>query len=143
MQLVRITKQDKCYINRCNIIKNKKGEKSNIKKHFWGILIAVVILSIGLPRITGNGLSSLSLPEEKKEVEQLEEKLRQGSFRPLDKLMVQSYEAKPNGHQWEPSSQKSFKNYRITYYTFFEIRYTNGEVSKAGGMIGLPDLPLS
>lgn len=43
--------------------------------------------------------------------------------------MVQSYQAKPNGHQWNSVKQKSIKNYRVTYYTFFGFRYMEAEVS--------------
>lgn len=43
--------------------------------------------------------------------------------------MIQSYQAKPNEHQWNSLSQKSIKNYRVTYYTFVRIRYIEVEVS--------------
>lgn len=74
----------------------------------------VVILAIGLPRITSDGLNSLGSAEEKKEMEKLEEKILQASFRPLDKLMVQSYEVKPNRHQQDNLKQGSNINYCIT-----------------------------
>ncbi|MGW9019631.1 hypothetical protein, partial [Priestia megaterium] len=62
---------------------------------------------------------------------------------------VQGYEVKPNGHQGDVDEQKSVKNYRITYYTFFRIRYAEGEIyterelGRAGGTLKLPDLPFS
>jgi len=42
---------------------------------------------------------------------------------------VQAYQAKPNGHDWNSVKQKSIKNYRVIYYTFFGIRYMEVEVS--------------
>jgi len=117
-----------------------------MKKRLWncGILIGIIILlAIGIPRIIINEARFLSSPEEEKKVEQLEKKLRQWSLRPIDKLMVQGYEAKPNGHYWDTERQKSVKNYRITYYTFFGIRYAEGEISGAGGSLNFPALPLS
>jgi hypothetical protein len=102
-----------------------------MKKRFWswGILIVVIIfLAVGIPRITSNGASSLSSPEEKKEVEQLEGEFHEWSLRPLDKFMVQGYEVKPNGHQWDSVKQKSVENYRLTYYTFFGMRYVEWEI---------------
>ncbi|USL39647.1 hypothetical protein [Priestia megaterium] len=96
----------------------------------WGILIGIIIiLAIGIPRITSNEARYLSSPEEEKKVEQLEGDFRKWSLRPLDKFMVQSYQAKPNGHQWNSVERKSIKNYRVTYYTFFGIRYMEVEVS--------------
>jgi hypothetical protein len=122
--------------------------KKNLRN--WGILIGIIIfLAIGIPRITSNQADSLSSPEEKKEVEKFEEKLHQWSLRPLDKIMVQGYEVKPNGHQGDTDEQKSVKNYRMTYYTFFRIRYAEGEIyterelGRAGGTLKLPDLPFS
>ena len=103
-----------------------------MEKHLrnWGIFIGIIIiLAIGIPRITSNQADSLSSPEEKKKVEQLEDHFRKWSLKPLDKLMVQSYQAKPNGHEWNSVTQKSIKNYRVTYYTFFGIRYMEVEVS--------------
>ncbi|MCU7708827.1 MULTISPECIES: hypothetical protein [Priestia] len=102
-----------------------------MKKLFWswGILIVVIIsLAVGIPRITSNEASSLSSPEKKKQVKQLEKEFHQWSLRPLDKFMVQGYEVKPNGHQWDSVKQNSVKNYRVTYYTFFGIRYVEGEM---------------
>ncbi|WP_349346260.1 hypothetical protein [Priestia megaterium] len=102
-----------------------------MKKLFWswGILIVVIIsLAVGIPRITSNKASSLSSPEKKKQVKQLEKEFHQWSLRPLDKFMVQGYEVKPNGHQWDSVKQNSVKNYRVTYYTFFGIRYVEGEM---------------
>ena len=103
-----------------------------MKKRFWnwGILIGVIILlAIGIPKITSNEARSLSSPVEKKKVAQLEEHFRKWALTPLDKFMVQSYQAKPNGHEWNSVTQKSIKNYRVTYYTFFGIRYMEVEVS--------------
>ena len=40
----------------------------------WGIFTGIIIiLAIGIPRITSNQADSLSSPEEKKKVEQLED----------------------------------------------------------------------
>jgi len=95
----------------------------------WGIIIGMItILAIGIPRIISNETEDLSSTEEKK-VQQLEGDFREWSLRPLDKFMVQSYQAKSNGHQWNTVEQKSIKNYRVTYYTFFGIRYMEVEVS--------------
>jgi len=96
----------------------------------WGILIGIIIiLAFGIPRITSNEARYLSSLEEEKKVEQLEGDFRKWSLGPLDKFMVQSYRAKPNGHQWNSVERKSVKNYRVTYYTFFGIRYMEVEVS--------------
>ncbi|MDD1516138.1 hypothetical protein [Priestia megaterium] len=96
----------------------------------WLIFIGVInILAISIPRITSNEAGSLSSPEEEKKVAQIEGNFRKWSFRPLDKFMVQGYQAKPNGHEWNIVKQKSIKNYRVTYYTFFGIRYMEVEVS--------------
>ncbi|AEN90402.1 hypothetical protein C2I27_18105 [Priestia megaterium] len=96
----------------------------------WSILVGVIIIvAIGIPRITANEASPLGSSEEKKKVEELEENFRKWSLEPLDKFMVQSYQAKPNGHQWNSVKQKSIKNYRVTYYTFFGFRYMEAEVS--------------
>ncbi|MBW0933821.1 hypothetical protein ABET11_22745 [Priestia megaterium] len=103
-----------------------------MKKYLWnyGILVGIIIfLAVGIPRITSNEVASLHSPEEKKKVEQLQESFRKWSLKPLDKLMVQSYEAKPNGHEWDSVAKKSIENYRVTYYTFFGIRYMEVEVS--------------
>lgn len=62
-------------------------------------------------------------------MEQFQENFRKWSLKPVDKLRMQSYEAKLNGHQWDSVTKKSIKNYRVTYYTFFEIRYMEVEVS--------------
>ncbi|MBY0008282.1 hypothetical protein C1N83_24425 [Priestia aryabhattai] len=93
---------------------------------FIGIII---ILAISIPRITNNEARYLSSPEEEKKVAHLEGDFRKWSLRPLDKFMVQGYQAKPNGHDWNSVKQKSIKNYRVTYYTFFGIRYMEVEVS--------------
>ena len=96
----------------------------------WGIIIGIItILAIGIPRTISNEAEGLSSPEEEKKVEQLEGDFRKWSLRPLDKFMVQSYQAKSNGHQWNTVEQKSIENYRVTYYTFFGIRYMEVEVS--------------
>ncbi|GAB1792420.1 hypothetical protein CN497_19305 [Priestia megaterium] len=96
----------------------------------WVIFIGIIIiLAIGIPRITSNEARYLSSPKEEKKVEQLEGDFRKWSLRPLDKFMVQGYQAKPNGHEWNSVKQKSIKNYRVTYYTFFGIRYMEVEVS--------------
>ena len=96
----------------------------------WSIIIGIItILAIGIPRIISNEAEDLSSPEEEKKVEQLEGDFRKWSLRPLDKFMVQSYQAKSNGHQWNTVEQKSIENYRVTYYTFFGIRYMEVEVS--------------
>ncbi|MFE7083422.1 hypothetical protein [Priestia megaterium] len=96
----------------------------------WVIFVGVIIiLAISIPRITSNEARYLSSPEEEKEVAQLEGDFRKRSFRPLDKFMVQGYQTKPNGHEWNSVKQKSIKNYRIIYYTFFGIRYMEIEVS--------------
>jgi len=96
----------------------------------WVIFIGVIIiLAISIPRITSNEALYLSSPEEEKKVAQLEGDFRKWSLRPLDKFMVQGYQAKPNGHEWNSVKQKSIKNYRVTYYTFFGIRYMEVEVS--------------
>ncbi|MGW9019362.1 hypothetical protein [Priestia megaterium] len=103
-----------------------------MKKHLWnyGILVGIIIfLAVGIPRITSNEVGSLHSLDEKKKVEQLQESFREWSLKPLDKLMVQSYEAKPNGHEWDSVTKKSIENYRVTYYTFFGIRYMEVEVS--------------
>jgi len=93
------------------------------------IIGIIIILAIGIPRIIGNEARYLSSPEEEKKVEKLEGDFRKWSLRPLDKFMVQSYQAKPNGHQWNSVERKLVKNYRVTYYTFFGIRYMEAEVS--------------
>ena len=96
----------------------------------WVIFIGVIIiLAISIPRITNNEARYLSSPEEEKKVAHLEGDFRKWSLRPLDKFMVQGYQAKPNGHDWNSVKQKSIKNYRVTYYTFFGIRYMEVEVS--------------
>nr|WP_280170610.1 hypothetical protein [Priestia megaterium]MDH3188976.1 hypothetical protein [Priestia megaterium]MDH3188987.1 hypothetical protein [Priestia megaterium] len=96
----------------------------------WVIFIIIVIfLAIGIPRIVGNETNSLNSEKEKKEVVQLEKDFRQWSLRPIDRFMVQSYKVKSNGHQWDTEGQKSIKNYRLTYYTFFGIRYMQVEIS--------------
>ena len=96
----------------------------------WSIIIGITtILAIGIPRIISNEAEDLSSPEEEKKVAQLEGDFRKWSLRPLDKFMVQGYQAKPNGHDWNSVKQKSIKNYRVTYYTFFGIRYMEVEVS--------------
>lgn len=96
----------------------------------WSIIIGIItILAIGIPRIISNEAEDLSSPEEEKKVAQLEGDFRKWSLRPLDKFMVQSYQAKSNGHQWNTVEQKSIENYRVTYYTFFGIRYMEVEVS--------------
>ena len=96
----------------------------------WSIIIGIItILAIGIPRIISNEAEDLSSPEEEKKVEQLEGDFRKWSLRPLDKFMVQSYQAKSNGHQWKTVERKSIENYRVTYYTFFGIRYMEVEVS--------------
>ncbi|MEB4887640.1 hypothetical protein [Priestia megaterium] len=96
----------------------------------WSIIIGIItILAIGIPRIISNEAEDLSSPEEEKKVEQLEGDFRKWSLRPLDKFMVQNYQAKSNGHQWNTVEQKSIKNYRVTYYTFFGVRYMEVEVS--------------
>ncbi|MEH7147585.1 hypothetical protein V7247_29150 [Priestia megaterium] len=103
-----------------------------MKKHLWnyGILVGIIIfLAVGIPRITSNEVGSLHSSDEKKKVEQLQESFRKWSLKSLDKLMVQSYEANLNGHQWDSVTKKSIKNYRVTYYTFFGIRYMEVEVS--------------
>ncbi|MDN3233343.1 hypothetical protein [Priestia megaterium] len=102
-----------------------------MKKHLWnwGIIIGIfTILAIGIPRIISNEAEDLHSTEGKK-VEQLEGDFRKWSLRPLDKFMVQSYQAKSNGHQWNTVERKLIKNYRVTYYTFFGIRYMEVEVS--------------
>ncbi|WP_374149489.1 hypothetical protein [Priestia megaterium] len=71
----------------------------------------------------------MSSSEEEKKVEELEGDFRKWSLRPLDKFMVQSYQAKFNGNQWNTVEGKSIENYRVTYYTFFGIRYMEVEVS--------------
>ncbi|MED3877982.1 hypothetical protein [Priestia megaterium] len=103
-----------------------------MKKNLWnyGILVGIIIfLAVGIPRITSDEVGSLHSPDEKKKVEELQDSFRKWSLKPLDKLMVQSYEAKPNGHEWDSVTKKSIKNYRVTYYTFFGIRYMEVEVS--------------
>ena len=96
----------------------------------WSIIIGIItILAIGIPRIISNEAEDLSSPEEEKKVEQLEGDFRKWSLRPLDKFMVQSYQAQSNGHQWNTVERKSIENYRVTYYTFFGIRYMEVEVS--------------
>ncbi|MCM3196802.1 hypothetical protein [Priestia megaterium] len=96
----------------------------------WSIIIGIItILAIGIPRIISNEAEDLSSPEKEKKVEQLEGDFRKWSLRPLDKFMVQSYQAKSNGHQWNTVERKSIENYRVTYYTFFGIRYMEVEVS--------------
>ena len=96
----------------------------------WIIFIVIVILSaVAIPRIISNETSSLNSSEEKKVGKQLEKEFRQSSFKPIDKFMIQSYEIKSNGHQWDNERQKMIKNYRLTYYTFFGIRYMETEVS--------------
>lgn len=111
---------------------NKKEKITKMKKYLWNysILIGIIIfLAVGIPRITSNEVESFHSPDEKKKVEQLQESFRKWSLKPLDKLMVQSYEAKPNGHEWDSVTKKPIKNYRVTYYTFFGIRYMEVEVS--------------
>ncbi|MEH6927739.1 hypothetical protein [Priestia megaterium] len=96
----------------------------------WFIFIGITtILAIGIPRIISNEAEGLGSPKEEKKVEQLEGDFRKWSLRPLDKFMVQSYQAKSNGHQWNTVEEKSIENYRVTYYTFFGIRYMEVEVS--------------
>jgi len=86
-------------------------------------------LAIGIPRLISNEAEDLSSSEEEKKVEELEGDFRKWSLRPLDKFMVQSYQAKLNGNQWNTVEGKSIENYRDTYYTFFGIRYMEVEVS--------------
>ena len=81
----------------------------------WGIIIGIItILAIGIPRIISNEAEGLSSTEEEK-VEQLQGDFPKWSLRPLDKFMVQSYQAKSNGHQWNTVERKSIKNYRVTW----------------------------
>ncbi|MFY2253808.1 hypothetical protein ACOSZH_28520 [Priestia megaterium] len=103
-----------------------------MKKHLlnWSIIIGIItILAMGIPRLISNEAEDLSSPKEEKKVEQLEGDFRKWSLRTLDKFMVQSYQAKSNGHQWNTVEGKSIENYRVTYYTFFGIRYMEVEVS--------------
>lgn len=110
----------------------KKGEISNMKKRLLNGVIfigVIIILAISIPRITNNEARYLSSPQEEKKVAHLEGEFRKWSLRPLDKFMVQGYQAKPNGHEWNSVKQKSIKNYHVTYYTFFGIPYMEVEVS--------------
>lgn len=83
---------------------NKKEKITKMKKYLqnYGILVGIIIfLAVGIPRITSNEVGSFRSPDEKKKVEQLQESFRKWSLKTLDKLMVQSYKAKPNGHEWD------------------------------------------
>jgi len=114
-----------------------------MKKRILIILISVVVLAIGVPKLVSKGTDSLGSKEERKEVQQIEESFYKWSLRPVDRFLVQGYEIKPNGHQWNTDAHKEEKNYRVTYYSFFGIRYAEGEISKGGGQVRLPHIPFS
>lgn len=102
-----------------------------MKKLYWGILIIVVILGISLPRLIGDGVNSLKLSEQKKEVEHYNKEIRHLLFGPLDILMVQGYTALYAGN-FNPSEKQPCYSYSITYYTFFGIPYRNVGASCEG-----------
>lgn len=102
-----------------------------MKKLSWGILVMVIILGITLPRVIGDGVNSLKLSEQKKEVEHYDKEIRHLLFGPLDILMVQSYTALSNG-VFSPSEQHPCYAYHITYYTFFGLPYREVDASCEG-----------
>lgn len=56
-------------------------------------------------------------------MEQLQESFRKWSLKTLDKLMVQSYKAKPNGHEWDSVTKNQLKiiGLHITRFLGFVI----------------------
>ncbi|OZT13671.1 hypothetical protein CHN50_03600 [Priestia aryabhattai] len=95
-------------------------------------LIGIVMLALVLPRLIGSGVHSLNSSAEQKVVDTLEKNLRVNAFRTIDRVMVQGYEIKPNGHQLNNMSTHSIKNYQVRYYTFFGLPYGKAEMSKEG-----------
>ncbi len=80
-----------------------------MKKRILITLISVVVLAIGVPKLVSKGTDSLGSKEERKEVQLIEESFYKWSLRPVDRFLVQGYEIKPNGHQWNTDAHKEEK----------------------------------